>query len=348
MHDGDDSHDSRAGSDDEEYEDGGGEEEEDEEHDSGGDEQHGASAAAAVAVGAASSSGPARSRSGSRSNSAKKKRRITQACDPCRRRKRKCDGAQPVCSACTRLKLVCGYQAAVKKRGPPAGIVKRLRQSVQALESELSHEQMQARLAKLASSGIAAPHAKQQMTEQHQAQSLHPSSSPRATNAHDVVAAAAAGAASDDDAAAADGLLDGSALTLSAAANSSVRNRTYLQTYFTLLNNTSVHFQPRRSGSTTCGTLSCVTITLICMRFPLSYVFHYFSFVQHASIVGRVQLLRRAGALRIRSFLAGAPELEPSFRRCAQHGRTHVRGHGIRRVCRACRTSCCCTIVRPA
>jgi hypothetical protein len=258
MHDGDDSHDSRAASDDEEYEDGGADEEEDEEHDSGGDEQHGASAAAAATTAvAASSSGAARSRSASRSNSAKKKRRITQACDPCRRRKRKCDGAQPVCSACTRLKLVCGYQAAVKKRGPPAGMVKRLQKEVQALESELSHEQTQARLAKLASTGIAGPHAKQQMMEQHQTHSLH--LSPTDNNAgRAAAAAAAAGAASDDDAAAADGLLDGSALTLSAAANSSVRNRTYLQTYFTLLNNTSVHSRPHRRRSTMCSTVSCI------------------------------------------------------------------------------------------
>jgi hypothetical protein len=66
-----------------------------------------------------------------------KKSRITQACDSCRRRKRKCDGTQPICSSCDKLKLQCSYQTTVKKRGPQAGVVKRLRQEIQQLETEL-------------------------------------------------------------------------------------------------------------------------------------------------------------------------------------------------------------------
>ena len=45
----------------------------------------------------------------------------------CRRRKRKCDGARPICGACARLSLPCAYPPTNKKRGPQAGIVKRLK-----------------------------------------------------------------------------------------------------------------------------------------------------------------------------------------------------------------------------
>ena len=180
-----------------------------------------------------------------------KKSRITQACDHCRRRKRKCDGTQPACLSCAKLGLACSYQIAVKKRGPQAGVVKRLRQEVKQLESELNREKKNAKLAKFVSSGLAIPEAKQQQLQQQQtgaaasgvsssaaagassaASSLkqHASSAGSAASSARPPAAAAALPSPNDD--------SFTTLSLSAAANSRVRNSTYLSTYFTLLNNT--------------------------------------------------------------------------------------------------------------
>jgi len=197
--------------------------------------------------------GGARSRSSSTSHAAKKSR-ITQACDPCRRRKRKCDGTQPVCSACTRLKLQCSYQTLVKKRGPQAGVVKRLRQEVQALESELSREKSVAQASKLATlpgaAGMVEADAKM-MTE---------SKGARVRSETASAAAAAAVAAVEDDA-----LFDSSAQSLSASANSAVRNHTYLTTYFTLLNNTSVEVADVQTDAAAGGTVAsagCLSLRL--------------------------------------------------------------------------------------
>ncbi|RAO70708.1 uncharacterized protein BHQ10_006720 [Talaromyces amestolkiae] len=53
-----------------------------------------------------------------------KRQRINQACDQCRKRKSKCDGAQPTCSTCDNLGKVCTYGTPVKKRGLPTGYVR--------------------------------------------------------------------------------------------------------------------------------------------------------------------------------------------------------------------------------
>ncbi|RDX43515.1 hypothetical protein OH76DRAFT_1487785 [Lentinus brumalis] len=53
-----------------------------------------------------------------------KKRRIQRACDMCRRKKIRCDGAQMPnnrCSNCVSYRLECTYVEAAKKRGPPKG-----------------------------------------------------------------------------------------------------------------------------------------------------------------------------------------------------------------------------------
>ncbi|OOQ86125.1 C6 transcription factor [Penicillium brasilianum] len=45
-------------------------------------------------------------------------KRVRQACEPCRRKKAKCPGEQPVCSLCARLRQECIY--AEERRRPPA------------------------------------------------------------------------------------------------------------------------------------------------------------------------------------------------------------------------------------
>lgn len=54
-----------------------------------------------------------------------KRQRVSQACDYCRKRKSKCDGAQPVCSVCQLFKKPCTY-GNVKKRGLQSGYVRGL------------------------------------------------------------------------------------------------------------------------------------------------------------------------------------------------------------------------------
>ncbi|KAJ3014089.1 hypothetical protein HKX48_005339 [Thoreauomyces humboldtii] len=54
-------------------------------------------------------------------------KRPPQACDGCRSKKRKCDGAQPVCGQCRKARYQkadgprCTYYLTIKKRGPPPG-----------------------------------------------------------------------------------------------------------------------------------------------------------------------------------------------------------------------------------
>ncbi|ORY07212.1 hypothetical protein K493DRAFT_332834 [Basidiobolus meristosporus CBS 931.73] len=50
-----------------------------------------------------------------------KRRRLTQACDVCRKKKVKCDGNRPSCSNCIRLNATCTYLPSFKKRGPRQG-----------------------------------------------------------------------------------------------------------------------------------------------------------------------------------------------------------------------------------
>ncbi|KAK9717186.1 hypothetical protein K7432_006392 [Basidiobolus ranarum] len=50
-----------------------------------------------------------------------KRKRLTQACDTCRKKKVKCDGNHPSCSNCIRLNVSCAYLPSFKKRGPRQG-----------------------------------------------------------------------------------------------------------------------------------------------------------------------------------------------------------------------------------
>ncbi|KAJ5620492.1 hypothetical protein N7510_004476 [Penicillium lagena] len=55
-----------------------------------------------------------------------KRQRVSRACDSCRSKKDKCDGAQPVCSTCATLCRPCTYKANPKKRGLPTGYIRSL------------------------------------------------------------------------------------------------------------------------------------------------------------------------------------------------------------------------------
>jgi hypothetical protein len=53
-------------------------------------------------------------------------RRVLKACDWCRSRKDRCDGARPACSSCTAAARPCSYNTESKKRGLPEGLVRGL------------------------------------------------------------------------------------------------------------------------------------------------------------------------------------------------------------------------------
>lgn len=55
-----------------------------------------------------------------------KRIRVSQACEPCRSRKSKCDGRQPACSVCENLRIDCSYDPNPKKRGLRPGQVSTL------------------------------------------------------------------------------------------------------------------------------------------------------------------------------------------------------------------------------
>lgn len=54
------------------------------------------------------------------------RRRVEKACDICRRRKERCNGAKPQCSTCKVAKRACLYTSETKRRGLPEGWVKAL------------------------------------------------------------------------------------------------------------------------------------------------------------------------------------------------------------------------------
>ncbi|KDQ08707.1 hypothetical protein BOTBODRAFT_138635 [Botryobasidium botryosum FD-172 SS1] len=70
-----------------------------------------------------------------------KKRRIQRACDVCRRKKIRCDGAQMPknrCSNCVAYNFNCTYVEAAKKRGPPKGYVESLENRLEKMEKLLT------------------------------------------------------------------------------------------------------------------------------------------------------------------------------------------------------------------
>ncbi|KAF8604607.1 hypothetical protein BDV93DRAFT_522316 [Ceratobasidium sp. AG-I] len=68
---------------------------------------------------------------------AAKKRRVQRACDVCRRKKVRCDGATRPgnrCSNCIAFNFECSYVEAAKKRGPPKGYVESLENRLEKME----------------------------------------------------------------------------------------------------------------------------------------------------------------------------------------------------------------------
>ncbi|PIA16365.1 hypothetical protein COEREDRAFT_42909, partial [Coemansia reversa NRRL 1564] len=47
----------------------------------------------------------------------KKKKRLTQACQHCRKKKIRCDGIRPSCKNCIKNKSPCTYLPSIRKRG---------------------------------------------------------------------------------------------------------------------------------------------------------------------------------------------------------------------------------------
>ncbi|CAG8484055.1 9397_t:CDS:2 [Ambispora leptoticha] len=66
-----------------------------------------------------------------------KRKRLTQACDACRKKKVKCSGEKPSCQNCQRLKVACTYIPSTKKRGPRVGLVESLEKRLQQMEKLL-------------------------------------------------------------------------------------------------------------------------------------------------------------------------------------------------------------------
>lgn len=66
------------------------------------------------------------------------RKRVSKACDRCRRRKDKCDGAKPICSTCLSSSAPCSYNPLSKKRGLPDGYVRGLEKICGAMIREVA------------------------------------------------------------------------------------------------------------------------------------------------------------------------------------------------------------------
>ncbi|KAL7328127.1 hypothetical protein PS15p_206447 [Mucor circinelloides] len=67
-----------------------------------------------------------------------KRQRVSRACDLCRKKKIKCDGASPVCGNCLAFHLECSYKDTTKKRGPPKGYIEAIENRLHKLEAYLN------------------------------------------------------------------------------------------------------------------------------------------------------------------------------------------------------------------
>ncbi|ORY04154.1 hypothetical protein K493DRAFT_59036 [Basidiobolus meristosporus CBS 931.73] len=63
-----------------------------------------------------------------------KRQRVSRACDNCRRKKVRCDGAQPICSNCKTIGIECTYNDTTKKRGPPKGYIEAIESRLHRME----------------------------------------------------------------------------------------------------------------------------------------------------------------------------------------------------------------------
>ena len=69
------------------------------------------------------------------------RRRVRRACDPCRQRKKKCNGNHPICDCCDADGIDCSYSAS--KRENQQVNLERLEQKVKDYESLLSEVVLQ-------------------------------------------------------------------------------------------------------------------------------------------------------------------------------------------------------------
>ncbi|KAI8977276.1 fungal-specific transcription factor domain-containing protein [Mycotypha africana] len=67
-----------------------------------------------------------------------KRQRVSKACDPCRKKKVKCDGGIPICRNCETLNIACLYKETTKKRGPPKGYIEAVEGRLHRLEALLN------------------------------------------------------------------------------------------------------------------------------------------------------------------------------------------------------------------
>ncbi|KAL7309863.1 hypothetical protein PS15m_010694 [Mucor circinelloides] len=63
-----------------------------------------------------------------------KRKRLSLACNVCRRKKIKCDGVKPTCGKCQRFHQECTYTDVIKKRGPRQGHIDLLEQRLRKME----------------------------------------------------------------------------------------------------------------------------------------------------------------------------------------------------------------------
>ncbi|KAI8371014.1 fungal-specific transcription factor domain-containing protein [Blakeslea trispora] len=66
-----------------------------------------------------------------------KRQRVSKACEQCRRKKVKCDGALPFCNNCSMQGFTCHYKESTKKRGPPKGYIEAIEGRLHRLEALL-------------------------------------------------------------------------------------------------------------------------------------------------------------------------------------------------------------------
>ncbi|KAI7864215.1 uncharacterized protein EV154DRAFT_388572, partial [Mucor mucedo] len=62
------------------------------------------------------------------------RKRLSLACNVCRRKKIKCDGIKPVCGKCLKQDQECSYSSSNKKRGPRQGHIEILEQRLKKME----------------------------------------------------------------------------------------------------------------------------------------------------------------------------------------------------------------------
>ncbi|KAJ2803377.1 hypothetical protein H4R20_002924 [Coemansia guatemalensis] len=66
-----------------------------------------------------------------------KQQRLMRACDHCRRKKVKCNGAKPACTHCLRMRLECHYSPLVRKKRTRRSVIDKLQERLASMEQML-------------------------------------------------------------------------------------------------------------------------------------------------------------------------------------------------------------------